>query len=113
MKEEKVMMDLKRVADEMWTNKIAKGFNISDVNFELVRLYGEVSELGDAIWKKKSKDEIASEVADVFLYLLSVARMADVDDIEIAVYNKLIENSKRVYEKNENGVLDRVDDKEN
>ena len=107
------MMDLKRVADEMWANKIAKGFNIRDINFELVRLHGEVSELGDAIWKKKNKDEIASEVADVFLYLLSVARMADVDDIEIAVYNKLIENSKRVYEKNENGVLVRVDDKEN
>ena len=106
------MMDLENVRQEVYANKIAKGFNITNIEFEMLRLYGEVTELSDAIWKKKSTDEIASEVADVFLYLLSVAHMAGVEDVEVAVYKKLVENSKRKYKKDENGVLIREDGNE-
>ena len=104
------MMDFKKVMDEVYANKIAKGFNVTDIQFELLRLNEEVAELSEAIWKKKSSDEIGAEVADVMLYLLSVAYMADVPDVEVAVYKKLIENSKRKYQKDENGILIRVDD---
>ena len=99
------MVDFKRIQEEIIFNKKEHGFNTTDIQFELLRLNEEVAELSEAIWKKKSVEEIGEELADVLIYLVSVAYIMQVPDLEISLYNKMLKNSKRVYIKDENGAL--------
>ena len=99
-------MDLKKVQKEIWQNKLDKGFNTTDVNKEFCLLYGEVSEAYDA-WKKK-KDDLGEELADIAIYLMSIAEMLGFD-LASEIENKVVKNSKRVY-KNIDGVNIRISD---
>ncbi len=89
-------MDLKKIQEEIWQNKIEKEFNTTDVSKEFCLLYTELGEAYDAYRKKK--DDLGEELADVTIFLLSLAKMLDVD-LEKEVINKVAKNKKRVYKK--------------
>lgn len=96
------MIDLKAKQKEVFQNKINKGFPIDDINREFCYLYGEVAEAFDAYRLKK--DDLSEELADIVIFTLGISEMLDID-LEDALMKKIDKNNKRVYVKNEKGVL--------
>jgi len=83
-----------------WANKVAKGFNTTDVPLEFCLLQGEIAEAFDA-WRKM-KPGLGGELADVAIYICGLAQMAGVDlGTEVAV--KLAANEAREYIRLPNG----------
>ena len=70
-------MDIRSGQRLAWENKKAKGFNTTDVPLEFCLLQGEVAEAFDA-WRK-SRASVGEELADVAIYLFSLAEMTGVD----------------------------------
>ncbi len=97
-------MDLRKMQQEIYANKQAKGFNVTDVNLEFNLLYGEVAEAYEAF--RKRKDDLGEELADVAIYLLGLSEILGVD-LEREIVAKTGKNRKRVYEKKD-GVVRRV-----
>ncbi|MDE5888743.1 MAG: hypothetical protein K2H20_01860 [Bacilli bacterium] len=96
------MIDLKAKQKEVFQNKLNKGFPIDDINREFCYLYGEVAEAFDAYRLKK--DDLSEELADIVIFTLGIAEMLDID-LEDSLMKKIDKNNKRVYIKNEKGVL--------
>lgn len=71
------MVDLKKLQEEIYQNKVNKGFNLTDINKEFCLTYGEVSEAYEA-WRKK-KDDLGEELADVAIYLLGLSEILGVN----------------------------------
>lgn len=99
-------MDLKKAQERVYTNKVNKGFNTTDIPKEFCYLYGEVGEAYEA-WLHKKAD-FGEELADVALYLLGLAELTGVD-LEKEILRKMDINEQRVYQKTEDGVLIRCD----
>lgn len=95
------MIDLHEVQSRAWANKLNKGFNVTDVNREFNLIYGELAEAYEAYAKQKS--DVGEELADVMLYLLSLAKMLNVD-LEKETLAKLKKNEARIYKSLANGV---------
>ncbi|HEY3975832.1 MAG TPA: MazG-like family protein [Streptosporangiaceae bacterium] len=100
-------MEIRDIQQRTWANKLAKGFNTTDVALEFGLLTAEVSEAFTA-WRRKLPD-FGEELADVFLYLAALAEMNGVD-LAAQVERKLAKNERRIYERNDRGVLVRVSD---
>lgn len=100
-------MEIRDIQQRTWANKLAKGFNTTDVALEFGLLTAEVSEAFTA-WRRKLPD-FGEELADVLLYLAALAEMNGVD-LGAEVERKLDKNERRVYERNDRGVLVRVTD---
>jgi NTP pyrophosphatase (non-canonical NTP hydrolase) len=100
-------VEIRDIQQRTWANKLAKGFNTTDVALEFGLLTAEVSEAFTA-WRRKLPD-FGEELADVFLYLAALAEMNGVD-LGAEVERKLDKNERRVYERNDRGVLVRVTD---
>jgi len=96
------MINLKEKQKEVFQNKINKGFPTDDVNREFCYLYGEVAEAFDAFRNKK--DDLNEELADIVIFTLGIAEMLNIN-LEEALINKIAKNNKRIYVKNEKGVL--------
>jgi NTP pyrophosphatase (non-canonical NTP hydrolase) len=96
---------IRAVQAATWKNKLAKGFNTTDVPMEFGLLTAEVSEAFTA-WRKGLPD-FGEELADVFLYLAGLAEMTGVD-LAAEVEAKLAVNAGRVYERAGNGALVRT-----
>ncbi|HLX50837.1 MAG TPA: hypothetical protein VKS82_21120 [Streptosporangiaceae bacterium] len=94
-------MDIRSAQKLAWENKLAKGFNTTDIPLEFCLLSGEVAEAFDA-WRK-GRPQVAEELADVAIYLLGLAEMAGAD-LQEAVEAKLAVNEARVYRRLPNGV---------
>lgn len=94
-------MDIRSAQKMAWDNKLDKGFNTTDVALEFGLLTAEVGEAFTA-WRKRLPD-FGEELADVFLYLAALAEMNGVD-LQTEVQSKLDKNTKRVYERDGNGV---------
>jgi len=95
-------MDIRSVQDLAWANKLAKGFNTTNVPLEFCLLNGEVAEAFDA-WRK-GRPDLAEELADALIFLVGLAQMVGAD-LEEAVGAKLAKNAARAYERLPNGVL--------
>jgi hypothetical protein len=95
-------MDIRSGQKLAWENKVAKGFNMTDVPLEFCLLYGEVAEAFDA-WRK-GRGDLGEELADVAIYLLGLAAMTGVD-LQGEVEAKVAKNSSRVYCRLPNGTL--------
>jgi hypothetical protein len=96
-------LDLRTVQRQLWANKVAKGFNLTDVPLEFCLLEEEVSEAFKA-WRNKLPD-VGLELADVVLYAAALAEMTGID-LQSAVAEKLAVNRARVYVRDErSGVL--------
>ena len=95
-------MNIRSAQKRAWQNKIAKGFNTTDVPLEFCLLQGEIAEAFDA-WRK-SREDLGEELADVAIYLLSLAEMTGVD-LQHEIEAKMAKNAARVYRRLPNGVL--------
>lgn len=84
-----------------WENKVAKGFNTTDVPLEFCLLISEVGEAFDA-WRK-NPDKLAEELADIAIFLFGLAEMTGTD-LQDAVQSKLAVNQDRVYKELRRGV---------
>lgn len=95
-------MDIRGGQKLAWENKLAKGFNTTDVPLEFCLLSGEVAEAFDA-WRK-GRGDVGEELADVALFLFSLAEMTGVD-LQGEVEAKIARNVARVYGRLPNGTL--------
>jgi NTP pyrophosphatase (non-canonical NTP hydrolase) len=95
-------MNIRSAQKRAWQNKAAKGFNTTDVPLEFCLLQGEMAEAFDA-WRE-GRDDLGEELADVAIYLLSVAEMTGVD-LQDEIKAKMAKNTTRVYHPLPNGVL--------
>ncbi len=95
-------MDIRSAQKHAWQNKLAKGFNTTDVPLEFCLLNSEVAEAFDA-WRRGRQD-VAEELADIAIFLLGLAEMVGAD-LQEAVEAKLAVNEARVYKRLPNGVL--------
>ena len=87
-------MDIKKTSDRIMANKVAKGFNVTNVDMEFALTYGELGEAYDSYIKDKG--DVGEELADVMIYLLGLASILNVD-LEKEVNQKLDKNEKRDY----------------
>lgn len=77
-----------------WSNKLAKGFNVTDVPMEFGLLHEELAE-AFARWRKMQPG-LGGELADAAIFLLGLAEMLEVDlGTEVAL--KLAVNEARAY----------------
>lgn len=95
-------MDIRSGQKLVWENKVAKGCNTTDVPLEFCLLQGEVAEAFDA-WRK-GRGSVGEELADVAIYLLSLAEMTGVD-LQDEVEAKVAKNASRSYQRLPDGVL--------
>ena len=100
------MAGLKQIQERIYQNKIAKGFNVTDIYMEFCYTYGELTEACEAYMQ--NKDDLGEELADVAIYLLGLAEILGID-LEKEISRKMDKNEKRKYIQ-ENGVNKRVDD---
>lgn len=101
------IMQLREIQKLAWDNKVTKGFNTTDVPLEFALAHAELSEAFEAFRKKP--DQLGDELADVLLFLVSIAEMRGVD-LESAVEAKIAKNAARAYRRNEEGVLVKTDE---
>lgn len=101
-------MDMRQMQERIYQNILDKGFNTKNVEGKFCLLYGEVAEAFDAY--KKKKYDLGLELADVAIYLMSIAEICGID-LEEQVIKKMEINEKRVY-KRVNGVLLKMEPKE-
>lgn len=98
------MIDLLQLQKRVYQNKIAKGFNVTDIFQEFCFIYGELSEACEAYLKKK--DDLGEELADVALYLIGLSELLGIN-LEEEIVCKMEKNEKRIYQ-NKDGVLTKV-----
>jgi len=98
-------LEIKEAQQLAWANKIAKGFNTTDVPLEFMLLQGEIAESFQA-WRRAQPD-LGEELADVALYLFALAEMNGVD-LDNEIGQKITKNAGRRYTHDSNGVLFRV-----
>ncbi len=100
-------MEIRSAQKLTWENKLAKGFNTSEVPLEFCLLQGEVAEAFDA-WRR-TRGNLGEELADVAIYVMALAEMTGVD-LQAAVEHKLAKNAQRTYVRDEtSGTLVKVD----
>ncbi|MDX5566184.1 MazG nucleotide pyrophosphohydrolase domain-containing protein [Streptomyces sp. ID05-04B] len=99
-------MDIAEAQKLAWENKLTKGFNTTEIALEFGLLNAEVGEVFTA-WRKGLPDA-GEELADVFLYLVALAQMQNVD-LAHEVTRKIEKNSHREYAPGTNGTLQRVE----
>ena len=95
-------MQIRSAQKLAWENKVAKGFNTTDVPLEFCLLQGEIAEAFDA-WHK-GRENVGEELADVAIYLLSLAEMTGID-LQDQIEAKMAKNAARAYQRLPNGVL--------
>jgi NTP pyrophosphatase (non-canonical NTP hydrolase) len=89
-----------------WDNKIANGFNTTDVPLEFCLLQSEVAEAFDS-WRKGRVD-VGEELADAAIFLFGLAQMTGVD-LDEEIEAKIAKNTGRGYRTASNGVLAKSD----
>lgn len=88
------MVDLKELAERVYRNKLEKHFNVIDLPMAICYIHGEVSELWDAIQRKRGS--VGEEIADVMIYLLGLSKILNID-LEKELLAKIEKNQRRVY----------------
>lgn len=89
------MIDIKTLQQEIYANKIEKGFNVTDMALEFSLTHEELSEAFHA-YRKKLPD-VWEELADVMIYLLGMAEILGID-MEKELLQKVEKNRKREYQ---------------
>ena len=100
------MIDLQKIQQEILDNKIAKGFNTTNIGLEFSLTHEELSEAFHAYRKKLS--DLGEELADVAIYLMGLSAILNIN-LEKEISKKVEKNKNREYEKI-NGVLTRTKD---
>ncbi len=87
-------MDIRSGQELNWENKVAKGFNTTNIPLEFCLLTTEIAEAFDA-WRK-GRANVGEELADAAIHLLGLAEMTGFD-LQTEVEDKLAKNAARVY----------------
>ncbi len=90
------MINLKKIQKAIYDNKIAKGFNTTDINLEFNLTYGELAEAFNAYHKKLP--DLGEELADVTIYILGLATILNIN-LEDEILKKVEKNKNREYKK--------------
>lgn len=90
---------------QLWANKVDKGFNTTDVSLEFNLL---TEELAEAISAWRHGTGLAGELADITLFVMALAEMNGIDLGE-AVVEKLAVNRARRYVRSETGAFVKVE----
>lgn len=90
------MKDSNYIQKEIFTNKVNKGFNITNVELEFCRTYGELAEAFDAYQKKLPT--VGEELADVAIFLYGIAEILGYD-LDEEIRRKVEINKHRIYGK--------------
>lgn len=96
-------MELNQLMKYIWEMKKHRGFDGTNLEQEMVLFTEEVGELAHEVWQavktgKVSEDnrrDLAYEVVDCLIYLLSIANMAGIEDIESYLLEKEAINTQR------------------
>jgi len=78
----------------IWQNKLAKGFNTTNVDREFNYTYVELAEAYESY--RKEKGDVGEELADTAIFVISLAEMLGVD-LEKEMLAKMDTNEKREY----------------
>ena len=89
------MIDMKALQKAVYDNKVAHGFNVTDMNEEFCLAHTEMAEAYQAYWRE-TPEAFAEELADVAIYLMGMAEIAGVD-LETALVKKIEKNRTRRY----------------
>lgn len=95
------MIDLNQLQKEVYDNKVAKGFNTTDIAVEFCLMNTEVAEAFKAYRYKQS--DVGEELADIAIYLLGLAQMLNID-LEKKILEKIEKNRNRIY-KGTDGIM--------
>jgi hypothetical protein len=87
---------IRALQQAVYANKVAKGFNVTDVPLEFCYLSSEVAEAFEAY--RKDLPTIGEELADIAIYLLGLAEILHVD-LDAAIDAKMAKNAARTYRK--------------
>ena len=90
------MVDLAEIQKRIVKNKVAKGFNTSNIDKEFCLTYGELAEAYEKYSKSKPVEELGEELIDVMIYLLGILELKGLNAEEI-LNRKLDINEQRVY----------------
>ena len=93
-------LSVREIQRRAYGNKIAKGFNTTDVPMEFGLTMEELGEAFSA-WRKGNRD-LGGELADVVIFLAGLAEITGVD-LQAEVERKLALNEARAYEFLPNG----------
>ena len=93
-------LTIREAQSRAYGNKLAKGFNVTDVPMEFGLAMEELGEAFSA-WRK-SKPDLGGELADVLIFLAGLAEITGVD-LQAEVERKLALNEARAYEFLPNG----------
>jgi len=93
------MIDLKKLQEEIYQNKVNKGFNVTDVNMEFNLIYWELAEAFDSY--HKGKWDVWEELADVWIFLLGLSEILWIN-LEKEILKKMEINKNRIYKKSWN-----------
>jgi NTP pyrophosphatase (non-canonical NTP hydrolase) len=96
----------REIQDRAWANKLAKGFNTTDVALEFGLTMEELAEAFSA-WRK-GKPSLGEELADTAIFLFGLAEMNGVS-LGAEVERKLAINEQRIYERLPNGTSVKID----
>ena len=88
------MLSTKALQARIYQNKVAQGFNVSNIEKEVCLLHGELSEFYEAY--RKRLPTVGEELADVAIYLLGLAEILQVD-IGKEIDRKMNINEHRKY----------------
>lgn len=101
------MYDLINFQKEIIENKKRHGFNTTNIEMEFCLAYGELGEAYISYIKKQ--EDVGEELADAAIYILGISELLGID-LGKEIKNKIQKNSKRVYKKNNKGVLVKEDE---
>ena len=104
------MVDLKALQKAVYDNKVAHGWNVTDMCREFCQMESEVSEAFQAYFNEP-RENFAEELADVVIYALGMAEIAGVD-LERALLQKIEKNRRRRYRQREDGSWEKIEGEE-
>lgn len=86
----------------IFDNKVAHGFNTTNIYQEARYILEEVAELMRAV-EKEDKENILEELSDIVIFAYGCAAVACVGDLDTKIFEKMAINESRVYTKNSEG----------
>lgn len=96
------LQDYKNRQKRVFDNKVAHGFNTTNVYQEARYILEEVAELMRAV-EKEDKENILEELADIVIFSYGCAAVAGVGDLDTKIFEKMQINENRVYTQNSEG----------
>lgn len=101
-KENITLTDYRARQKRIFDNKVAHGFNTTNVYQEARYILEEVAELMRAV-EKEDNENILEELADIVIFSYGCAAVAGVGDLDTKIFEKMKINENRVYTQNSEG----------